>query len=65
MISDNTKKMVALTIDLDPTLLAKATDILIGKLDWQKEQANDPGYDKWLDEQAMAWNYSHARMPGE
>ena len=32
---------------------------------WQAELDNDPAYLEWVENEAMAFNYSHARMPGE
>jgi len=55
--------------DLDPSLvpmaLAMITPAANDDFNWEAELAADPAYDAWVNEQAMAWNFSHARMPGE
>jgi hypothetical protein len=65
----NTQKLLKIALDADPSLTVKMFEALDAAanddFDWQVEQANDPGYDAWIEEQAMTFNYSHARMPGE
>lgn len=71
-MSTETMKLLKLAMDHDPSLIAKVMmefDITEAandaSFDWQKEQANDPGYEAWIDELAMTEGYRHARMPGE
>jgi hypothetical protein len=65
----NTMKLLKITLDSDPSLTPKLFEVLDAAanddFDWQDAQANDPGYDAWIEEQAMTFNFSHARMPGE
>ena len=63
----DTMKLLKIALDADPSLTVKMFEALdaANDFDWQVEQANDPGYDAWIEEQAMTFNYSHARMPGE
>ena len=62
-------KMAALVLQHDPSALAKLAVALPAanddSFDWQAEQANDPGYDAWIEEQAMTEGFRHARLPGE
>lgn len=63
-----TMKLLKIALDNDPSLTAKyfaTMDAANEEFDWQKEQANDPGYDAWIEEQAMTENFRHARLPGE
>lgn len=41
MISDNTKKMMVLALDLDPSMLAQAAEILVNGFDSQDEQIEE------------------------
>ena len=64
----NTARLLKIAFDADPTMTAKmfeALDAANDSFDWQNEQANDPGYDAWIEELAMTEGYRHARMPGE
>lgn len=65
----NTMKLLQIAFDHDPSLTTKMFAALDAandaSFDWQKEQANDPGYDAWIEEQARTDAYRHARIPGE
>lgn len=63
-----TMKMAALVLKHDQSALAKLAVALPAaneEFDWQAEQANDPGYEAWIEEQAMTEGFRHARLPGE
>jgi hypothetical protein len=64
----NTMKLLKITLDSDPSLTVKmfqAIDAANDGFDWQAEQANDPGYDAWIDKQAEMEGYRNFRLPGE
>lgn len=65
----DTMRLVQIALNNDPSLTAKTFQILDAAndadFDWQAEQARDPGYEQWIEEQAMTEGYRHARMPGE
>lgn len=62
----NTQKMAALVLNHDPSALTKlAMALPVANDDWQDELANDPAYEKWIEECALADGFRHARMPGE
>jgi hypothetical protein len=64
-----TMKLLKIALDNDPSLTAKYFEVLDAandsSFDWQDELANDPGYEKWINELAITEGYRHARMPGE
>jgi hypothetical protein len=65
----DTMKLAALVLNHDPSALAKLVVALPAanddSFDWQDELANDPAYEKWVNEMAMAEDFRNCRLPGE